>query len=334
MRIYQELEGLVRQFRDQAQSVDAADAAPFSQLQQLARIGYFDFAAEAAPGPRRRCLDLLSSGCGVTSFLATQHEGVCRRLVQAGHPWAPKARTGEMWFGVCFAHLRRNPSPVEAIEFPHQVIFSGTGPWFSGHGIFPNVLVGGATQSGRFVMGLSTVNSPEIAVRELPRLAVMNATATVGFHFNALPVPKEHIIVDITPEELAQKDMHSTVFQAARSLGAARAASSFLSSDLAQGVEQQLELQHSAMEQWDKNPSWAHATELRKIALRFTRLTIEAAFVSTGGKAHSLSHPLQRIAREANFYYTTQLTNPLRTAVNGELERFLDESLLPEDSLT
>lgn len=324
MDILERLKTASERLRDTAQAVDAGSEPPLHHLKMLAEIGYFDVTTEAEPGLRRRMLDLISSGCGVTAFLSTQHEGVCRRLHQAGHPMTQKARKGETWYGVCFAHLRRTPSPVEAIRSRRQVLYSGTGPWFSGLGVFSEVLVGGATEDGRFLMGLASMESPEIVVRKLPQLAVMNATATVGLHFNALTVPSEDIVVDITPEELNTKDMHSTVFQAARSLGAARAASHFMKDDLRAEMEHGLEGIHTQLDAWDKTPTWTEATTLRQKALKLAGMAIETAFVQVGGKAHVQDHPLQRIAREASFYYTTQLTAPLRSAVTDELRQGLE----------
>jgi alkylation response protein AidB-like acyl-CoA dehydrogenase len=310
---------LAAQFRERAQDVDQGDAPPRSHLQKLAQAGYYDFVTRAQPGERRRTLDILSSGCGVTAFVSSQHEGVCRRLKEADHRLLEKAVTGENWFGVCFAHLRRDPSPVEAIEQRTGVVFSGSGPWFTGYGVMDMMLVGGATQGGDFLMGLSPVDLPEVRVRELAPLAVMEATSTVGLDFNALQVENKDIIVRTNAPGLAEKDKHSTVFQAARSLGAARAASEFLPQTARLEVTHKLEEHHCAMDAWDARPVWNQATELRRVALRLAARVVEAAFVNVGGRAHSLEHPLQRISREASFYATTQLTGELKTALTEDL---------------
>ena len=319
MEILKRVAELAHDFRLRADEIDQSETPPKEHLQQMADIGYFEFVVKAEPGGRRRALDLFSSGCGVTSFLSTQHEGVCRRLAAANHSLLADAVSGKRLCGVCFAHLRRDPSPVDAIIFRDHIVFSGSGPWFTGLGVMETVMVGGATPDGRFLMGLSDVDTPEIVVKPIPKLAVMNATATVGLDFNALNVSKSDVIVDITKEELNEKDMHSTVFQAARSLGAARAAAAFLPSTAREQVEQRIEMQHLKMEDWDLQPGWSSATELRKQALDLASDVISAAFVNVGGKAHLLQHPLQRIAREASFYSTTQLTRQLKETVTSNV---------------
>ena len=316
-----ELERLALTFSDRAQDVDRGDYSPAENLKSLAQIDYYRFVVKASPGERRRGLDLLSSGCGVTSFLSTQHEGVCRRLHEADHPDTEAALSGTLWIGVCFAHLRRTPSPVDALPMRNEVIFSGHGPWFSGHQLMQKVVVGGADSEGTFLMGLASLDVPEIQVRPLAPLAVMNSTATVGLDFNALKISNEDIVVRINSKILDEKDMHSTVFQAARSLGASRAASRFLPPDEAQAVVEHLDCHHQKMDRWDESPNWETATQLRYQALQFAGSVVGAAYAAVGGKAHLLTHPLQRISREAHFYSTTQLTQPLRRKMLHELPK-------------
>lgn len=324
MEILDSLTKLAVEFAERAQAVDQGSRPPKEHLEKLAAMGFYEFVTTADPGPRRRALDILSAACGVTSFLSTQHEGVCRRLFKAEHPALEAAIKGECWYGVCFAHLRRTPSPVDAIEFRDYIVFSGSGPWFSGFGFMTEVMVGGATEDGRFLMGLSTVGVPEIVANPPQALAVMNATATVSLDFNALRVESADIIVRTDAEELQDKDKHSTVFQAARSLGAARAASRFLTDSGKEAVRSEIDRHHDRMDVWDENPNWQVATTLRRQALELANKVVKAAFVQVGGRAHTLTHPLQRISREASFYSTTQLTGQLRAAIALKLEQDLN----------
>ena len=186
------------------------------------------------------------------------------------------------------------------------------------------VMVGGATSEGQLFMGLSPMSAPEIVDKPPVSLAVMNATSTVSLDFNALKIPKDDIIVTTTAKELQDKDKHSTVFQASRSLGAARAAARFLSSTEQEAVLHHLERHHQAQDFWDQNPTWNEATELRIKALRLANEVIQAAFIAVGDRAHSLTHPLQRISREACFYSTTQLTQNLKTSARESFKKSLE----------
>ena len=84
-----------------------------------------------------------------------------------------------------------------------------------------------------------------------------------------------------------EKDMHSTVFQSARSLGAARAAAQYLPEHVKKDVLAYIERQHLKIDDWDTHPSWPEATVLRGQALTLANRVVEAAFVNVGGRSQS-----------------------------------------------
>lgn len=311
--ILQRAQELALQLRQSAAAVDASFEPPRAQLEAMAQAGIFRFAAVAQPGERRRLLERLASGCGASSFLSTQHQGACRRLRAAGHSLLDQAVDGQAWVGVCFAHLRRPVSPIQARQVRGGFEFEGKAPWFSGYGLMTHVLVGGALPDGRFVMCLSEFDRKEIQPGELMRLAVMNAAATVPVTFERLWLPADSLVVESDPDDMHSKDMHSTVYQSARSLGVVRAAREFLPAGSAAGVAQRAEQLHQDMDAWDDRPEWPGATELRCRAIELATATTSAALMAVGGRSHALTHPLQRLCREASFYNTTQLTEPLKT---------------------
>lgn len=314
MPLFDDIRDLVEQFRQNAEEVDQSYQVPRAQLEALANTGYFEFATRAESGQRRRLLDLLSSGCGATSFLATQHVGACRRLAKTNHPLLEQAMPGRVWIGVCFAHLRRPRSPVTIEIDSEDLVFNGRGPWFSGLGMMRRMLVGGATSDGQFFMAQCEVEQPAIKIGECQPLAVMNATATVPLEFQGLRIPKSEVVVEFDRELMTEADMHSTVYQSARSLGVARAAAGYLPETGRQQLVARIEGQHQKMDQWDSTPDWPSATALRVQAIQLAGLAVQAAFTSVGGRSHSLNHPVQRLAREASFYSTTQLTAQLKEA--------------------
>ena len=313
---------LCEQFIVSAEQTDSGTIPPREHLHQLAAIGHFRFVTRATSAQRRRALDYLSSACGVTAFLSTQHEGVCRRLVAAEHALSEVAVEGQRWYGVCFAHLRRNPSPVEARIAGKNVTFSGKGPWFTGFEIMDSVLVGGATSEGRLLFGINPVNDSRIKVEKLPPLAVMEATATVALTFHDLEIVCEDIVVNLDRQELEQQDVRSTVYQSARSLGVARGAARFLSGTAHSTALQRIENLHQKMDHWDDEPSAETAAPLRRSALQLADNVLLAAFVEKGGSAHLKGSPLHRLRREASFYSTTQLTKRLRGCVLEPLSDF------------
>ena len=317
----EQIQELSEEFRERAEETDQTHVPPKRHLEQLANLGYFRTVTTADPPLRRRMLDILSSGCGATAFLATQHEGVCRRLHRAEHPELHDAQEGKIWFGVCFAHLRRKPSPVSALLTQETVTYSGQGPWFSGWGLMDKVLIGGATEDGKFIMTISDLKRPEIEAGPRQLFAVMNATGTVPLHLKEVSCSKSDIVVDTDPQEMSLTDRHSTVYQSARSLGVARACARFLNDTAQAEILKTIHTLHEEMDRWDLYPEWPRGAELRCRAIELANLTVQAAFVTIGGRCHALDHPLQRLAREATFYSTTQLTGELKTAWLSHLSK-------------
>ena len=320
MSIFARLAEVREHLVEAAQQVDRSPEPPRWQMEMLASTGYFAYVSDATAPDRRRLLDTLSSGCGTTAFLSSQHEAVCRRLFRARHRLFENAARGDEWFGVCFAHLRRDPSPVSVIAQDDGLRFDGVGPWFSGLGLMERVMVAGASPEGEFLMAVCPVVSPGITAGTAPALAVMNATATVPLTFDGLLVPIDDLIVRTNAREMNEAAMHSTVFQAARSLGVARAAAGFLPCTAADQLLARIERQHEKMDAWDLSTSWPAATALRKEAIELAAVAVQTALVCVGGQAHALGHPVQRLAREASFYATTQLTAELREAYLDQLK--------------
>lgn len=321
MPLTDQIEEFSRQLRTSADLIDQGMEPPREQLQQLADCGYYQYTSTAEPPQRRRLLDHLASGCGVTSFLSTQHEGACRRLLKAEHPLFEEAAKGKIWVGVCFAHLRRNPCPVTVKVSREDLTFAGQGPWFSGLGVMDRLLVGGASAEGAFYMAHTLLKQKGIKIGMGTPLAVMNATATVPLTFEELKISRSEVVVLFNAPEMALADMHSTVYQSARSLGVTRAAAQYLPSSSGSALKQRIEEQHAKMDQWDRQPSWPTATKLRVEAIQLASQAVQAAFMNVGGRSHALNHPLQRLAREASFYSTTQLTGHLKEAALKELRR-------------
>ncbi len=327
--ILEKFSELAEDFAERAQQVDRSFQPPRQNMEELARAGYFQAMVELEDPLRRRLLDRVSSGCGATAFLASQHVGACRRLALKNHELLSQALNGEVWVGVCFAHLRRRPSPVCVRWESNSLVFSGHGPWFSGLGLMERVLVAGATEDGDFLMAQTPLEVEGLEAGEAPVLAVMNATSTVPLTFDGLRIPKSELVLEFDAQRMNSSDRHSTVDQSARSLGVARAAARFLEKSERESLLGHIERLHQDMDSWEHSLDWLGAVQLRKKAVQLAGLAVQTAFVTVGGRSHSLDHPVQRLAREASFYSTAQLTTELRQAFQQDVRDLGQSSSLP-----
>lgn len=294
-----------------AEATDRSDLVPREHMEWLAEAGYFHLGSrpEATPAYRRTCREMLAAACGVTTFVAAQHVSACGAL--AARPDLEDFLSGRTLAGICFAHLRRpGPPCVTATETGDGWTFDGVAPWFTGWGLFDEVVLAGTLPDGRFLFAL--VETRGLAGSPPIPLCAMQASATVALHLDAVRVPRERLLRIATAEDLQADTRQAMVRNASPSLGVVRAAAAIMGHDL---FAEEADLLRAWMDAWE--PSSATDEEIATFRADATVLGIRAAHalvVAAGGEANRLDHPAQRLAREATFYSLTQLTPELKRA--------------------
>ncbi|MGE0489396.1 MAG: acyl-CoA dehydrogenase [Vulcanimicrobiota bacterium] len=296
--------GFAEQFRQQAQRADQSWEVVAEQVRQLAASGLYRPLLEADRLERFDYLELMSSACGVTTFVSSQHESACRRVV--GTPLAaqflPEWTSGRRLAGICFAHIRRPRVEVEARLEGGHLRFRGTAPWFTGWGLMQDVVVAGTTAEGDFLFAVTELDRVRPGPVQL--LCAMQASNTVALELD-LELPAERLLARVTPQELAGRDLANIVANSARSLGVTRAALELVPEPL---LRREYESLRQRARRWQGGED---GLEIRARAVRLGLLAAQASVVSAGGRANSLDHPAQRLVREAMFYSVTQLTREL-----------------------
>lgn len=195
-------------------------------------------------------LEALAGACGLTTFIFLQHVAALRYVPDL-----------QGLAGIALAHTR-----VTA----HQGRLHGEAPWFTGWGLFPQVVVRAENE-------LYLAETRTLVAKKIP-LCAMNASGTVSLRFDGVKAEKIRDF-DPTPEPWID------IRDAALPLGAATAA-------LANVPATTL---HEERDELRKNPRRKEAIDL---ALRAT----QANLILAGGRGNRLDHPAQRLAREALFY--------------------------------
>lgn len=316
-RVLHDLQPLLEQFRTAAVETDRSGRLPLSHLRELGRVGVYRLAVPTARGGLQAEPDLLwevneslAGACGSTHFVQAQHQGGLGFLLRGNPDLLSAAHlAGERLCGVAFAHLRRPQSPVQVETTAEGWVFRGQAPWFSGWGLMDEVVLGGRDESGRDIYVLVPLRGLEAIA--LPELSAIQASATVALCLNELFVPRRALVLTQSLEEMAARDFRSQLGYTALPLGLVREACRFIQSE---GLRQHLlgrvsQLRRLALE-WTQRP--ADALEIRAEANLLALRAAQAAVVSAGGQANQLSHPANRLLREASFYFLTQLNLPLR----------------------
>lgn len=343
-------------FRSNAEAADQGDVQGqvTTNVRMLADAGYFGLGIPAAFGgmgtddaTRREYTELMASACGVTAFTQQQmHAG--GGFVGGGRSdslkseMLPRFARGETLCGVAFSHLRRpGPPMVTAEPVPGGYRISGTAPWVTGWSLLDAFILGATLPNGDHLFAYVPKAGNEATMQPGPHipLAVMNASDTVEVTLTDLFLPDDLALYERPAESLRRGDFCGITGHVFLPLGCARGSVHYLRTladkrddnafrEAADGFTREIDAcRHEALS-WsgacaDLPDYKERALHTRATAIVLAVRAAHATVVATGGSAHLLSQPPQRLLREAIFYTTTAQTSDVRTAT-------LDLLLSPE----
>ena len=343
-----------------AQDIDRADIVPRSRFDVLAEAGLFGLAGPADLGyldlqPRqaRRVIASIGGGCGATFFSWVQHHGVVRtvrasRNDELRDTLLPALCSGRSIAGVAFAHLRRaDRRAITATRVENGWRFDGHAPWATSWGIADLFAVAAESDAGEVVWGLIP-GTASAAVRPKPLpLPVFSATGTVALDFDGCVVPDDRVIgveqldawraTDQRRASIGQPAVLGVADRAIRLLRVARRDEHDLAGPTADALSDEL------ASTWDRDddvlaalsdPSsttdvLGAASEHRATCLELAHRSTTALLAAVGGGGMDLSHPAQRLAREAMFYVIQAQTTDGRHAIlraSARLDRDVERS--------
>ena len=313
---------------------------------------------EASGKAQRDYTELLAANCGVTAFIQAQHHGPSRMILGSSNETLkrtllPELASGRLKSGISFAHLRRPGPPVLSAEpVPGGYVLNGVAPWVTGWGMIGQIVFGATLPDGRFVYAWSPVlraDFPElfegidlyqgggelIGSAPLP-LCAMNASATAEVTLKHWFIPKEHWLSESDRQTMERNDRNGTLGATSMPLGCAGASVRLLCeiaekrsipaiqkahtsfrSELGE-LKSKIEAQLSASGELD---FFEKAVVLRAWSIEIAERAALAAISASSGSANSLSHPAQRLLREAMFYSIQAQTSDVMAATLARLER-------------
>ena len=338
-------------FRPNAQSADRGEV--HGQVEEnvrvLARSGYFGLGISPEFGGfgaddlvRREYTELMASACGVTAFVQQQlHAGggfVGGSRSASLKQWLlPRFASGEELCGVAFSHLRRSGTPmVTAERVPGGYRVSGKAPWVTGWGILDSFILGAVQLPELDHVYFYVPKSGNADVLQPgPRipLVVMNASDTVEVTFDDLFLPDEFLLSERPAADLRRSDFCGISGHVFLPLGCARGSVHHLHelaaerhnanfTHAADEITHEIDTCRREALIWTGScadlPDYKeHALRARAAAIVLAVRAAHAAVTATGGSAHLLTNPAQRLLREAIFYTTTAQTPDVQ---NGTLD--------------
>ncbi|BDI32844.1 acyl-CoA dehydrogenase [Capsulimonas corticalis] len=330
-------------FRPRAQDADQGDihGQVGENIRLLAEAGYFGLGISAEHGglgadeeTRREYAELMASACGVTAFVQQQlHAGG----FVGGAPdeafrreMLPQFASGKKFCGVAFAHLRRpGPPTVTAERVSGGFLVNGVAPWVTGWSLLDGFSLG-AVMADEHLFVYVPKEGNEKALTPGPRipLAVMNASDTVQVTMTDLFVPERALLSVRPTDALRQSDHCGITGHVYLPLGCARGSIDYLRALAEKRANARLiEVADAFAEEVDRcraealawTGACANLPEYKERALHARASAIvlavraaHAAVTATGGSAHLLTQPPQRLLREAIFYTTTAQTQDVQ----------------------
>ncbi len=341
-------------FRPNAEQADQGDVhgQVAENVRLLAQAGYFGLGIAPQFGgmgaddvTRREYTELMASACGVTAFTQQQlHAGGGfvggARSEALRREKLPQFASGREKCGVAFSHLRRpGPPMVRAARADGGYRVSGLAPWVTGWGLLDSFILGAVrVPENDHIYFYVPKAGNEATLRPGPciPLVVMNASDTVEVALDDVFLPDDYTLYERPAEALKRGDYCGISGHVFLPLGGARGSVHYLralaerrGNDVFAHAAEELTREidacrHEALT-WsgacaDQADYKEHALHARAAAIVLAVRAAHATVTATGGSAHLLTMPPQRLLREAIFYTTTAQTPDVQ---NGTLDLLL-----------
>ena len=335
-------------FRPNAQLADQGkiDGQVAANVRMLGENRYFGLGISPDYGglgadetTRREYTELIASACGVTAFVQQQlHAG--GGFVGGGRSQAlkdeklPRFASGEELCGVAFSHLRRGGPPMVTAERTHGgYLISGKAPWVTGWSLLESFILGAVRlpEADHIYFYVPKAGNEAMLLPgpAIP-LVVMNASDTVEVVLDNLFLPDDYVLYERPAEALKRSDFCGVTGHVFLPLGCARGsvfalrmlaeqrrnetfthAADEFQKEIADCRADALTWSGSCAEMPDYKDRAFHA---RAEAITLATRAAHAVVTATGGGAHLLSSPAQRLLRESIFYTTTAQTSDVQSA--------------------
>ena len=308
---------------ERALDVDASGEVPADNLDLFRDAGFYGLWTPQEVGgcgfdelDRLPILETLAGGCLTTAFVWAQHGGGSANAARtppgsAVHEtWARALATGERRSGVAFAHVLRPEPCLFAERSAGGWVLRGVAPFVTGWGHIDAVLVA-AHDADRLVwMLIPAAEARTLSSRRL-RLAAVDSSVTVELHFGGHAVGDDEVVEVIDYSDWLSFYRLGLRTNGALMLGVASRALGLLGPS---PLDAELEAARSALYAAGVDDMPECRAQVGHVGIRATSALVS----SVGGRAITLAHHAQRLAREALFLLVQGQTAEIRA---GHLHR-------------
>lgn len=271
----------------------------------------------------------MAAASGILAFLQTQHQSAAAQIARFGsatqQAWLPAMVRGDRLMGVGFSHLRRSGEPLlRAMPRGDGFVLTGVIPWITGYGFFPQAIAGATLPNGDELYAMiplatttqSTGGSLDCG-EPLPLAAMGHGrTVTVTLQ-NWLLMPEDCLTIK-PAGSIHQGDRQNVLHHACFALGCAKGSLHFLRANdcpdrhRLERFWQRLNDAIFAALDPDSPLEFAAKVQLRLQAIATAQHYAQIALTLAGGAGNLLTHPAQRLYREALMFSVFGQTPTIR----------------------
>lgn len=333
--------------RPRANSIDRNLSDLREALHELGRRGYLglriprDFGGlEFDPIDFRRFQEASARASGALAFLESQHQSASGLIVRSPNAplrarVLPRLASGAESAAIAFSHLRRGgPPALTAAVVPGGYRLDGHLPWVTGWGLFTHCVTAAVLPDQRVLFAYHPLTeSAALNSSEPLDLAAMAVTQTVSVEVRNLGVPETEV-VDVHPATWIQhNDRIAVALQSPLALGCAQAALDVLKEEAARkqraammtaasSLEAELAgVREEAYRAMEDNVDVERSLKARSAAIELAGRAAHAAVIAAAGAGNLMTHPAQRVYREALAFSVLALFPPIQDATLEVLTR-------------
>ncbi len=264
----------------------------------------------------------LASSCLTTTFLLSQREAACRRLIDSGRDdlrreLLPALAVGQAFATVGLSQLttsRQHTAPSLGVrELNGALIFDGTIPWVTGAARAQHMIIGATLDDGRQVLAVLPTDLPGVSIDPPFELMALKGSMTAEVICKNVTVDN-HWLLAGPAEKIMRSGRGGTggLETSCLAIGLTGAALRFLETEAQHRPEladstQSLRRQHQDLRQKMFHLAKGGGTpdetvDLRAGANALVLSSTQAALTAAKGTGFLLEHPAQRWARQALFF--------------------------------
>lgn len=308
---------------ERALDVDASGEVPADSLDLFRDAGFYGLWTPREVGgcgfgelERLPILEALAGGCLTTAFVWAQHGGGSANAARtpAGSPlherWARALASGRARSGVAFAHVLRPEPCLFAERSGEGWVLRGVAPFVTGWGHIDAMLVA-AHDADRLVWMLVPADEASTLSSRRLRLAAVDSSVTVELHFDGHVVGDDDVVEVIDYEDWLSFYRTGLRTNGALMLGVAGRALELLGPSR---LDAELDTARADLYAAEVDEMPECRAQVGYMGIRATSALVS----SVGGRAITLAHHAQRLAREALFLLVQGQTADIRA---GHLAR-------------